>query len=245
MPIPLIAEIVPKAAGFALLDDANLRGSFRIVNNLTERNAIATDFRKSGMLVWVISTDVMYQLQPDLTTWQANSAATTSLQAAYNQGAQIITQTAIPVSLKGIDITEIFQILDSNNNPILSITGDGNIDSSDTITGNTFTTNIQKIALNNTPSDIIDTTSLTEYRAVQYFYTCHNSDQSGYETGQIFLVHDSNSVTICSYLNANIGTPCNIGFGATLDGLNNMCLTTSTDDSGFSRVLHLFKVALS
>lgn len=246
MPINVIAELVQNNnSPFAILDDSNIRGSFRVCANLTERNNIGTDFRKEGMQVYVISTDLVYQLASDLTTWNININLSNSLQNAYNAGATIITQTNNPVTIQGIDNTAIYQINDKYGNPILSITGDGNIDSSDTITGNTFTTNIVTIAISNITNSIIDRTSIISYRAVQYFYTCSNSDATGYETGQIYLVHDNNSVNICSIMSSSIDSPCNISFNAILDTENNMCLTATTDSLPFSRVLHLFKIALS
>ena len=64
MPIELIAEITQaNNAPFALVDDSKLRGSFRVCNNLTDRNNIGTDFRKEGMQVYVISTDLLYPFQ--------------------------------------------------------------------------------------------------------------------------------------------------------------------------------------
>lgn len=246
MPIPVIAELVQNnGSQFAILDDSNIRGSFRICNNLTDRNNIGADFRKEGMQVYVISTDLVYQLASDLTTWNININLSNSLQNAYNAGSTIIAETNNPVTIQGIDNTSIFKILDKFGNPILSVTGDGNINSSDTITGNTYTTNIITIAVSSIVDSIVDRTSIVNYRAVQYFYTCSNSDASGYETGQIYLIHDNNSVNICSIMSSSIDTPCNISFGATLDSENNMCLTTTTDSLPFSRVLHLFKVALS
>ena len=73
MSIPLIAEIVPKNNGqFALLDDTNIRGGFRIIDNLTILHAIPSDKRKQGMMAFVVSEDVMYSLESDLATWTIN-----------------------------------------------------------------------------------------------------------------------------------------------------------------------------
>jgi hypothetical protein len=70
MPIPLIAEIVPKnGAQFALLDDKNLRGSYRVCATFTERNSIPADNLKYGMVVFVQEDSKKYTLESDLITW--------------------------------------------------------------------------------------------------------------------------------------------------------------------------------
>lgn len=70
MPIQVISEIVPKNNGeFALLDDKNLRGSYRICETLTERNNIPSDNLKYGMRVFVQENNNIYTLESDLITW--------------------------------------------------------------------------------------------------------------------------------------------------------------------------------
>jgi hypothetical protein len=245
MPIPLIAEIVPKNNGaFALIDDTNIRGGFRIVSNLTERNAIPVDRRKEGMRVFCISTDTVYVLQPDLIAWGVDAITSANLQAAYNAGAQINTTSGNPVTIRGIDPTAIFVIQDALNNPLFQVDGDGLVESMKTFKGDTFTTSITCVAQTNNPNIVIDTVDIRVYRAVQYFYTCANSDNTGFETGQIFLVHDGFQVSVCAMMNSCIGVPCGITFSGTVLS-NDMRLLATTDNSGsFSRVLRLFKVAL-
>jgi hypothetical protein len=68
MPISLISEIVPKGQ-FALLDDKNLRGSYRICATLAERNSIPADNLKYGMVVFVQEDGKKYILESDLVTW--------------------------------------------------------------------------------------------------------------------------------------------------------------------------------
>ena len=245
MPIPLIAEIVPKNNGaFALIDDTNIRGGFRIVSNLTERNAIPSDKRKEGMRVFCISTDTVYSLQADLIGWAVDATTSANLQAAYNAGAQINTTTGNPVTFQGIDPTAIFVIQDVTNNPLFQVDGDGLVESMKTLKGDTFTTSIIEVVPASFPNLVIDSVDTTIYRAVQYFYTCSTSDNTGFETGQVFLVHDGVQVSVCAMMNSSIGVPCGISFGAdVLTG--NMRLLVTTDNSGsFSRILRLFKVAL-
>lgn len=70
MPIQVIAEIVPKNnAEFAILDDQNLRGSYRVCPTINDRNEIPIDNRKAGMQVYVQDTNNSYTLESDLTTW--------------------------------------------------------------------------------------------------------------------------------------------------------------------------------
>lgn len=246
MPIPLISEIIPKNNGdFALLDDSNIRGGFRVVNNLTERNAIPADRRKIGMKVFVISTDNIYTLENDLSSWTVDTTFTQNLQSAYNGGAQIITATGIPVWIDSNDLSSrIFQIT-SNSEDILAVSGDKTVEFFKSLKGKEYTTSITSIVASNTPNAVIDSISINEYRAVQYAYTCSNSDNSGYETGQVHLIHDGSNISIYSSMNSAIGVPCGINFSSIIDIDHNMTLLASTDNSGsFSRILCLFKVAL-
>lgn len=45
------------------------KGGYRSVANITQRNAIPTARREAGMLVYVQSDGVIYQLSTDLTNW--------------------------------------------------------------------------------------------------------------------------------------------------------------------------------
>jgi len=70
MPIEIISELVAKNSGqFALLDDSAIRGGFRVCATLTDRDNISSDKRKEGMLAFVISTGLIYELQSDLVGW--------------------------------------------------------------------------------------------------------------------------------------------------------------------------------
>ena len=61
--IQIVAELEPKNNGeFHLLEDIYLKGSYRIVQNITERNAISTLRRKNGMKVYSIDDATEYQL---------------------------------------------------------------------------------------------------------------------------------------------------------------------------------------
>lgn len=92
----------------------------------------------------------------------------------------------------------------------------------------------------------IDSHDASVFRAIHYQYTLTNSDSSGYETGQIFIVHDGASVVINWLQGATVGVSSSTYFSADIHG-GQVRLKVSTDNGGggFSRILHLFTVALS
>ena len=66
--MPQVINTVTKAAptdNYAVVNDTDLSGSYRIVANITERDAIVSNQRKQAMLVFVISTLHFYELQSD------------------------------------------------------------------------------------------------------------------------------------------------------------------------------------
>lgn len=70
MPVNLIAEVQPYNNGqFAIVDQKNVRGGYRSVNQISDRDTIFTDDRYEGMLVYVINENVFFQLASDLITW--------------------------------------------------------------------------------------------------------------------------------------------------------------------------------
>jgi len=233
MSIEIIAELVAKnGASFALMDDNNIRGGFRCVTNLTERNSISSDKLKYGMKVFVQSTDLVYQLQSDLITWIVDTALSQSLQSAYNNGNTIQLVNGSP-----------FIITDGTNN-ILTVSNDDIINFNTTLCGQNYTSNITINVATNSSNIIVDTSDKTIYRAIQYFYTISNSDASGYETGQLYLIQDGLNCTLCDNIGNSIGTPVGSQFSSIISG-NNLNLMVTTDNSGaFSRIVHLFKVAL-
>lgn len=65
-------ELINTAVGVASLDDAGLRGGYRVVADIAARNAIAgSDFDKTGCLVFVQSNGVTYQRTA--TGWDAKA----------------------------------------------------------------------------------------------------------------------------------------------------------------------------
>ena len=233
MPITLIAEIIPQNNGdFALLDDKYIRGSFHITASLTERNFITSDRRKWGMRVYVQSTDTVYVLQSDLITWVVDKATTQQLQDVYNSGNVIQVIDGRPF---------IIQCSDGTN--ILTVSNDKTVEFNDTLCGENYTSNITTTAITNA-TITVDTTDKTIYRAVQYKYTITNSDSSGYETGELFLIHDGTTPSLCAIMGSSIGVPCNATFTVVLSGYN-LNLLITTDNSPFSRIVHLFKIALT
>ncbi len=70
--MPQVINTVTKAAptdNYPVVFDTDLSGSYRIVANLTVRDAIVSTQRKQGMLVFVLSDLHFYSLQSDLLTW--------------------------------------------------------------------------------------------------------------------------------------------------------------------------------
>lgn len=76
----IIGPIVPGGSDYAGMDDLYLAGGFRVVTNLTDRDAIPTSRRKAGMEVYVQQTGVRYRLKTNLTEWE------TVLNANQEQG---------------------------------------------------------------------------------------------------------------------------------------------------------------
>lgn len=82
------------------------RGGFRSTLSIAERNAITTERRKPGMLVFVFETNLFYSLAADLVTWNI---------APIRLGD---TDTYYPDIATGIDATdpgEYFQVADGEN----------------------------------------------------------------------------------------------------------------------------------
>lgn len=86
----------------------------------------------------------------------------------------------------------------------------------------------------------------TKFRAIQYSYTVTNSDASGYETGQIFIIHDGVTTVLNWLQGATVGVSSGTSFSSGISG-GQVRLKVSTDNGsgGFSRILHLFTVAMS
>lgn len=244
MPIEVISEIRPKNGGtFPLLDDAFLRGGFRSCSNLTERNSIPMDSRKEGMHCFVISTDTVYRLTSDLVTWSSDSALTKGLQDAYNGGAEIVTTSLNPVVIKGSNALDPILTIKNQTSTLAEFRGDGTVEVMETLTVRDYTSSIQVILGTNQTGNI-DITDKTVYRAVQYFYTISNSDNSGFETGQLFAVHDAAQASLCAIIGSTAGISCGVVFSMEISG-NNLILKAAADNSGsFSRVINLLKIVL-
>lgn len=68
MPVEVISIIVPKNNGtFAVAEDVNLLGGWRVVDDLTARDAIPSGRRKEGMAVYVRATGAVYKLTGGIT----------------------------------------------------------------------------------------------------------------------------------------------------------------------------------
>ncbi len=70
--IPIDSRLVRRNSSvtdFAIVDDTDVAGGYRIVANVTERNAIKASHLKVGMLCYVQSTGTLYQLTALTPTW--------------------------------------------------------------------------------------------------------------------------------------------------------------------------------
>ena len=117
MSIPLIAEITPHTDAYALVDDANIRGSFRCVADDTARDAIAVDKRKEGMQVFVVADDVTYSLGSDLTTWTPLATGGGGADVDSYIHNQIIASNTWNIS-HGMGIFPAVAVVDSGNNVV-------------------------------------------------------------------------------------------------------------------------------
>jgi hypothetical protein len=70
MPIPISDVLVPGGSGFAVAEDAHIKGSYRSVANVAARDSIPASRRKVGMRVFLEDTEAIYTLAADLTTWE-------------------------------------------------------------------------------------------------------------------------------------------------------------------------------
>ena len=68
MPIGL-SDYLLALGNFHLIEDTALKGGYRIVADITERDAISVASRKEGMRVFVISSGETYQLDAGLANW--------------------------------------------------------------------------------------------------------------------------------------------------------------------------------
>lgn len=173
------------------------------------------------------------------------SGSTSDLQSAYNGGSTIITSALNgPVTLKGYDQSSlVFYIKDSTDADVLKVTADKNVEVGNTVQAVAFTSAVQAVVASNQSASVVETYNLSLYRAIQYSYTARASDNSGYETGQVYIIHDGTNASYIHSIGAAIGTPLAIVFAADISG-GNLRLLASTDSSPFSRVVDLFKIVL-
>lgn len=70
MPVNVISNLVSKNGGnFPVTEDVYIKGGWQSVADNTARDAIPVERRKEGMAVYVRSSDLIYTLAANLTTW--------------------------------------------------------------------------------------------------------------------------------------------------------------------------------
>lgn len=163
-----------------------------------------------------------------------------SLQDAYNGGPEAMLTTVLgPVTLRVQSTLDAALVIkDSDGDPQVRMYGNGQV-VAEHYSGSKLISlgqNISNILVDSMPSD--------KFRAIQYMYTIKNSDASGYETGKISIIHDGDEANIYHEMNGSIGVSSGMSFSTVLNGTS-LELHATTDNSPFSRLVHLFKVALS
>lgn len=70
MPIQLASILVPRLGNtYALIEDKFVKGGFRVVNTLSDRDNIDTTTKKQGMFVHTLEDGKIWKLGSDLITW--------------------------------------------------------------------------------------------------------------------------------------------------------------------------------
>lgn len=86
MPVQVASFLLPKNNGsWYLLEDKYLKGGLRIANDATERDSIHIASRKAGMIVLTTNDNLLWQLSPDLLTWNPYTVQTVSTLYTYKQ----------------------------------------------------------------------------------------------------------------------------------------------------------------
>lgn len=146
MPIFLSSFMLPGSGSVPfILEDTQLRGGFRIVSTIVDRDAILLGSRKEGILVYVIEDSTYYTLGSDLTTWaeftvppsthnhdaaysplthnhNALYAAIAHVHTASDVGANTIAEVdakiAAVVGTAPLDLNTLAELADSINNDV-------------------------------------------------------------------------------------------------------------------------------
>lgn len=167
-----------------------------------------------------------------------------TLQGAYNGGSEIVTDTNDPVIITGNDITSSLFKVRNQANDILDVSANNKV-TVQKMVGKEYSCNLIATVQAIASDVIIDQTDKTEYRGIKYTYTITNSDNSGYEFGDLYIIHNDNNASLSSVMMNAIGTSCGVSFTVNMNG-NDINLLVTTDDSIlYSRIIHLFKIAVS
>lgn len=70
MPVNVTSYLLPRnGAKWFVMEDIYLRGGFRVVANVAERDTIHASSKKARMVVITADDGIIWQLQPDNRTW--------------------------------------------------------------------------------------------------------------------------------------------------------------------------------
>jgi len=96
--ITVISNLVPaNNLSFPVVEDINLKGGLRVVDNIAERDAIDVNARKVGMYVATVSDNQLYQLDIDLVTWNPSGFGGNGGVSTLYSRATLTTQVAAPI----------------------------------------------------------------------------------------------------------------------------------------------------
>ncbi len=138
MPVNLISKIAPKNNGaFPMVEDIHFEGGFQVRDDLLDRDAIPDLNRKEGMLVYVLSEGLYFQLVGGITNsdWAVADIGSSSL--GYKNPARVATTGDIadltsgaPNVVDGITVVDndrvlVFNQTDKSENGIYTVSNAG------------------------------------------------------------------------------------------------------------------------
>lgn len=88
--MPQILGPIEPAGTFAGMNDAHLKGGYRVVDSIATRDAIPADRRTAGMVVYTWSDGKTWRLNPDMVSW--SETASTAVTSVFGRTGAIVAQ---------------------------------------------------------------------------------------------------------------------------------------------------------
>jgi hypothetical protein len=99
MGIQILSTFTRAGVGnYPLLDDMDVKGGYRVVADTTARDAIPSNIRKAGMLVYVTATSQTFRLSGDMVTWLEDGGGSSSSVGMFSCSAGLPVQKAVYLS---------------------------------------------------------------------------------------------------------------------------------------------------